>query len=57
MGAFMVVMLGKTADEAWRYFEGRKFTPFRDASTGPCSYPMTVKEQSVYLVFLRSETA
>ncbi len=39
-----MVMHGKTANEAFKHFEGMSFKPFRDASTGPCTYPMTVSE-------------
>ena len=35
-------MQGRTAKEAFSHFEKMKFKPFRDATTGPCTYPMTV---------------
>ena len=44
MGAFMVVILGKTAREAWDYFElyHNVFKPYRDATMGVCTYKCTV---------------
>ena len=42
MGAYLVIMQGRTAKEAFSHFENMKFKPFRDATTGPCTYPMTV---------------
>lgn len=38
MGAFEVTYLSRTAEEAWKAFEGEKFTPYRDATNGPCTY-------------------
>jgi cell division cycle 14 len=44
MGAFQVIILGRTADQAWYPFS--KATPnlpeFRDASFGPCTYKCTI---------------
>ena len=44
MGAFMVIILGKTGREAWSYFEPYHagFKPFRDATMGVCTYKCTV---------------
>ena len=42
MGAFQVVVLKRSADDAWRPFQNIKFVPFRDASYGDCSYKCTV---------------
>ena len=42
MGAFQVIYLKRTAKEAWKPFEDEKFTDFRDAMRGQCSYKCTV---------------
>ena len=44
MGCYMIVGMGKTADEAWKVFAPyhAKFVPFRDATMGTCSYKCTV---------------
>ena len=44
MGAFMVIILGKTGREAWDHFEPYHsgFKPFRDATMGVCTYKCTV---------------
>lgn len=43
MGAFQILLLGRTADEAWRPFQYQaSFLDFRDASMGPCSYRCTI---------------
>jgi len=44
MGAFMILVLGKSAGEAWSKFKhiSPKFMPFRDASQGGCSYQCTI---------------
>lgn len=44
MGAFQVLILGRTADQAWEYFKNVKpsFKPFRDASYLACSYKCTI---------------
>ena len=44
MGAFMIIILKKTAREAWKVFAPyhNKFTPFRDAIMGTCSYKCTI---------------
>lgn len=44
MGAFQVLILGRTAVEAFDRFQGiaPPFRPFRDASHFPCSYECTV---------------
>lgn len=40
MGCFMIIILKRTADDAWRIFAPyhSKFVPFRDATMGTCSY-------------------
>lgn len=43
MGAFQIVILKKTANEAWRPFATLPtFLAFRDASYGPCYYECTI---------------
>ena len=42
MGAYQVIFLKKTPQEAFKPFEGEKFTDFRDAMRGPCTYKCTV---------------
>jgi len=42
MGAFQVIVLGKTASEAWEPFSKQEFVAFRDASAGPCFYDCTI---------------
>ncbi len=42
MGAFQVVVLKRTAEEAFKPFKHMKFADFRDASYGECSYKCTV---------------
>jgi cell division cycle 14 len=43
MGAFQVIMLGRTAEEAWTPFTALPpFPAFRDASFGGCSYSCTI---------------
>ena len=44
MGAFQVMILGISAEEAWSKFTKVKppFVDFRDASFGPCSYKCTI---------------
>lgn len=44
MGAYMVSLRNKTAEEAWSYFQEVKpsFIPFRDAIYGDCTYPCTI---------------
>lgn len=46
MGAFMVIILGMNADEAWNYFGIYKnsFKPFRDASMGVSTYKWTIED-------------
>ena len=45
MGAFMGIVLKKTAEEAWKVFVTyqSQFVPFRDASMGVCTYKCTVR--------------
>jgi len=46
MGAFMIIILGRSAADAWKIFEPyhKKFTPFRDATMmSTCSYRCTVE--------------
>jgi cell division cycle 14 len=40
MGAFMIIILGFNAEEAWAKFDGYKaeFKPFRDATMGVSTY-------------------
>jgi len=44
MGAFMVIILKKSADEAWAKFKDLQpgFKPFRDATFGECTYKCTI---------------
>ena len=44
MGAYMVIFMHKTAEEAWAYFQDVKpsFVPFRDAICGECTYKCTI---------------
>ena len=44
MGAFQVIILGRTAEEAWSYFAdvSPPFKAFRDASYLACSYKCTI---------------
>jgi len=44
MGAFQVLVLGRTADEAWQPFKNvdTPFRPFRDASYMNCTYKCTI---------------
>ena len=42
MGAFQIIILGFSAERAFEPFKDIKFTPFRDASYGDCSYKCTV---------------
>jgi hypothetical protein len=50
MGAYLLICRGKTAEEAWAYFEKVEppFKPYRDAIMGDCSYPCTV---TIYIIF------
>lgn len=43
MGAFMIIVLKKGAEEAWQVFAPyhKKFVPYRDATMGSCSYKCT----------------
>lgn len=54
MGAFQVphvvtqvVVLKRSAEEAFKPFKHIKFTDFRDASYGECSYKCTVPPQNI----------
>eukprot|EP00331_Platyophrya_macrostoma_P015792 CAMPEP_0176471344 /NCGR_PEP_ID=MMETSP0127-20121128/41078_1 /TAXON_ID=938130 /ORGANISM="Platyophrya macrostoma, Strain WH" /LENGTH=426 /DNA_ID=CAMNT_0017865977 /DNA_START=20 /DNA_END=1300 /DNA_ORIENTATION=- len=44
MGAFQILVLGKTAEEAWAPFQdvSPAFTDYRDASYGTCTYKCTI---------------
>eukprot|EP00827_Trimyema_finlayi_P001582 TRINITY_DN1639_c0_g1_i1.p3 TRINITY_DN1639_c0_g1~~TRINITY_DN1639_c0_g1_i1.p3 ORF type:complete len:141 (-),score=71.08 TRINITY_DN1639_c0_g1_i1:578-1000(-) len=44
MGAFQIMVLKKTADDAWKPFSKltTQFTDFRDASYGSCTYKCTI---------------
>jgi cell division cycle 14 len=43
MGCFMIIVLEKSAQEAWKAFSAyhNRFTPYRDATMGSCSYKCT----------------
>ena len=43
MGAFQVIFLKRTANDAWKPFASEKFTSFRDALRSPCTYECTVE--------------
>jgi cell division cycle 14 len=45
MCAYLVVCQGKTAEEAWSFFEKfeKYFVPFRDAICAECTYKCTVR--------------
>jgi hypothetical protein len=53
MGAYLIVCRGKTAEEAWAFFENvsPQFFPFRDAICGECTYECTVCYKYFYLDF------
>ena len=53
MGAYLIVCRGKTAEEAWAFFENvsPQFIPFRDAICGECTYECTVCYKFFYLDF------
>ena len=42
MGAYEITYLSRSAEEAWKHFEGEKFKPYRDAARGPCTYKCTL---------------
>jgi cell division cycle 14 len=44
MGAYLLICKGKTAEEAWSFFDKLEppFRPFRDAIYGECTYECTV---------------
>ena len=42
MGAYQVIVLHRSAAEAWKPFASEKFVDFRDALRGPCTYKCTV---------------
>ena len=44
MCAFQIIILQRTAEDAWALFDGYKkaITPYRDASVGECAYQCTV---------------
>jgi len=44
MGCFMIIILKRSAKDAWATFKAyhNKFTPFRDAIMGPCTYRHTI---------------
>lgn len=43
MGCFMVIILKRSADEAWHYLRPyhKDLVPFRDSSGGPCTYKLS----------------
>jgi cell division cycle 14 len=45
MGAFMIIILERSAADAWKVFAPyhNKFTPFRDATMGTCTYKCTIE--------------
>lgn len=44
MGAFQIISLQRSAEEAWSYFRNCSpgFVPYRDASYGACTYKCTI---------------
>lgn len=44
MGAFQIIILKRTSDDAWKPFANTKpaFADFRDASYGECTYKCTI---------------
>eukprot|EP00826_Nyctotherus_ovalis_P061765 TRINITY_DN8826_c0_g1_i1.p1 TRINITY_DN8826_c0_g1~~TRINITY_DN8826_c0_g1_i1.p1 ORF type:complete len:179 (-),score=37.69 TRINITY_DN8826_c0_g1_i1:712-1248(-) len=42
MGTYAITYLSRTAEEAYKLFEGEKIVPFRDAARGPCTYKCTL---------------
>ena len=46
MGAFMIIILGMNAEEAWSMFDKYKgeFKPFRDATMGVSTYKCTIED-------------
>jgi len=46
MGAYQVIIMGRTAEEAWKPFAKVQppFTDYRDASYGPCNYKCNILE-------------
>ncbi len=46
MGCFMIIILKRSAEDAWKVFKPyhTKFVPFRDATMGTCSYKCTVRD-------------
>jgi hypothetical protein len=46
MGAFCIIILGFTAEQAWNKFVDYKdeFKPFRDATMGVSTYKCTVED-------------
>ena len=44
MGAYLIIFKGKTAEEAWSFFEkvDPPFVPFRDALANDCNYDCTI---------------
>ncbi len=42
MGAFEVIVLGRSAADAFKPFASEKFQDYRDALRGPCTYKCTV---------------
>mmetsp|Transcript_35927 Transcript_35927/g.48664 ORF Transcript_35927/g.48664 Transcript_35927/m.48664 type:complete len:309 (-) Transcript_35927:238-1164(-) len=53
MGCFMIVVLKKSAEEAWSVFKPyqNKFAPFRDATMGTCSYKCTIQHCLMGLMY------
>jgi cell division cycle 14 len=49
MGAFQIICLKKSAMESWKPFENEKFTDYRDALKGVCTYKCTVNNVVLYL--------
>ena len=42
MCAFQIIILKRSATESWNYFSDINFSPFRDASFGPCYYKCSI---------------
>ena len=51
MGAFQVIVLKKTAEEAWKPFQKIQppFADYRDASYGACTYKCTVIFKNLFI--------
>ena len=50
MGAYQIIVLKKTAKEAWKPLSNEKFVSYRDAMRGTCSYQCTVRMSDEILI-------